>query len=454
MLIYPDRHIPSTTPPDRPDWAAAAAHIPSDKSISHRALLFAALSDRPVTISGINQGAAITLLIDALQQLGVLIDFDRYSGTVAFHNSLRIMASQGLPETRQERVYLGPSSAAARLLIGVLCGLGVGCVVDGDETLRNRPFDWIVEPLTELGGRFEYLERPGCLPLRILPAQIGPGRVQTTIGSAQSVSAILFAAIAARVPVEIAYPVVARDHTQLMARGFGDAVEDRDHVVTYRPGQFQVPDTLTIPLDPSALAYPAALLWLMNRDRPEVSLRFEGVCINPTRIGFFHWMQSCGFGLEISPDEGARGEKVGAITLKGGGTFKAQGMHGKESLHSMIDEIPLMVAIAGLLPGEAVFEDLFELTFKESDRIAATCQMVRSLGIDTVIDGYAIRTTGGQRPSVQGDIAVFNDHRLSMTAHVLMLAHGLAGRIPGGECYKTSFPHFDKCLQAVFAGQI
>ncbi|EHD22172.1 MULTISPECIES: 3-phosphoshikimate 1-carboxyvinyltransferase [Brenneria] len=452
MLIYPDRNISPAMLPEHPDWSAAARYVPSDKSISHRALLFAALSEHPVTIVGINQGAAVTLLIDALQHLGLKIDFDRRSGAVAFQTSLRTADCHGMLNKKERRVYLGPSSAAARLLLGVLCGLGVGCVVDGDQTLRNRPFDWIVEPLTTLGGQFEYLGRAGCLPLRLLPSQITSGRVSISIGSAQSISAVLFAAIAARVPVEIAYSVEARDHTQLMAQGFGDEVEDIEHVLTYRPRQFRPPGAITIPLDPSALAYPAALFWLLNRDRPEASVWFEGVCINPTRIGFFYWMQRCGFGLEISPDGRPHGEKTGTIALRGGGAFKAQGMQGKESLHSMIDEIPLMVAIAALLPGEAAFDDLYELTFKESDRITATCRMLRTLGIDAVIDGYSIHTEGGQRPSVQSDVTVFNDHRLSMTAHVLMLAHGLAGRILGGECYKTSFPDFDQCLRAIFRG--
>ena len=125
---------------------------------------------------------------------------------------------------------------------------------------------------------------------------------------------------------------------------------------------------------------------------------------------------------------------------------RAHDLRDKHQFHAMIDEVPLALAISCVLPGSATFSDLYELTFKESDRIAATRSMLNALGLDYQVDGYDVRVEGGQVPSVQGAIPTFGDHRLSMTAHVLLLAHGLQATILEGHCYQTSFPGFAQCL--------
>jgi 3-phosphoshikimate 1-carboxyvinyltransferase len=443
VIAYPAREVIAWR--DRPSrWDAAAAHLPSDKSISHRLLLFAALAEGPVTLRRCNGGRAVTLLVEALVQLGVAVELGPEPDTITVHGSLH-----ALPAGDRGTVDLGPSSAAARLLIGALAGLGVACTVDGDVTLRNRPFDWIVDPLRAMGAELSYLGRRGTLPVRIAPATFRGGSARTAVGSAQAVSALLFAGIASRRPVAVTYPVAGRDHTQRMAESFGESLRDEDRTVRFVPGELRVPRELRVPVDPSALAYVAALFWLLHRDDPGAEARFDGVCLNPTRLGFFRWMMRCGFRGAIEPQQRSVGEPVGTVVLRGGGELVATGLASKDEMHAMIDEIPLAVAIACLLPGQARFADLEELTFKETDRIATTRDLLAQLGLRVVVDGHDIDVAGPQRVVAGAEVPSFGDHRLAMTAHVLLLAHRLGARVLEGECYRTSFPGFAACLEAL-----
>lgn len=439
MIDYPDRPIDFTLGRQQQVWANIDGYLPSDKSISHRMILFAALARHPVRLRDLNRGKAVTLLLDALQQLGLEVTPGQTPQTLEISGEF----SQA---THERRVDLGPSSAAARLLIGMLVGLNVPCIVDGDETLRNRPFDWIVEPLNQMGAHLEYLGRPGALPIRIHQAAFRGGAAQIHIGSAQAISTLLFAGVAARKPMSIRYPVVARDHTQRIINSFGDRLLDEQLQIHYQPRDCAIPEEISIPRDPSAIAYPAALFLLCNRHQEQQRLSFDNVCLNPTRLGFFNWLLACGFNLTLEVDSIRHGEPVGRLLLRGGGQPRAHDLRDKHQFHAMIDEVPLALAISCVLPGSATFSDLYELTFKESDRIAATRSMLNALGLDYQVDGYDVRVEGGQVPSVQGAIPTFGDHRLSMTAHVLLLAHGLQATILEGHCYQTSFPGFAQCL--------
>ncbi|MGY3585663.1 3-phosphoshikimate 1-carboxyvinyltransferase [Bradyrhizobium sp. USDA 4341] len=446
MISYPDVEVGGTISNSRASWPRVDAYLPSDKSISHRLLLFAALSDKPVEIDDLNTGVAVRLLLEALAHLGIEIEHNQDGRKTILRGSLRDLPKVGVPT-----VQLGPSSAAARLLIGALVGLGRNCIVDGDETLRKRPFDWIVDPLTQMGGQLEYLGEGGSLPIRIFAGDFKGGEVRTRIGSAQAVSALMFAGIAGRRRVVIEYPVLARNHTQIMAASFGDSVNEADNRVIYMPRHFRMPGQAKVPKDPSAIAYIAALFWLINRNNPEAVFEVRDVCLNRTRLGFFEWMARCGFDLEIQEAGTACGEPIGTLQLRGGGILRAVDLNNKETFHAMIDEIPLASAICCLLPGEATFRDLFELTFKETDRIAATREMLSQLGLRVEVNGFHIHMRGQQTVKPQPNVPSFGDHRLSMTAQVILLAHQLSARVVGGACVRTSFPDFGKCMDSLVA---
>ncbi|MDD1012700.1 3-phosphoshikimate 1-carboxyvinyltransferase [Pseudomonas rubra] len=442
MIDYPDRQIDFKLDGEHQVWANVDERLPSDKSISHRMILFAALAAHPVKLRSLNRGKAVTLLLDALQQLGLQVTQEETRDCVSISGDFAA-------DTHETVVDLGPSSAAARMLIGMLVGLNVPCIVDGDETLRNRPFDWIVEPLNQMGADLHYLGKPGSLPVRINKAQFNGGHALIRIGSAQAISTLLFAGVAARKALSISYPVVSRDHTQRIVNSFGDSLLERHHHIEYQPRQCTVPEEICIPRDPSAIAYPAALFLLCNRGRAQQQLTFDNVCLNPTRLGFFTWLGLCGFKLTVVVDSERNGEPIGRLILEGGGEPRAHDLRDKDLFHAMIDEVPLALAIACLLPGQASFTDLYELTFKESDRIAATRRTLNAFGLDYQVHGYDVRVDGAQVPHAPEAVPTFGDHRLSMTAHVLLLAHGLQGSILEGHCYKTSFPGFAECLDTL-----
>ncbi|MFK4490039.1 3-phosphoshikimate 1-carboxyvinyltransferase [Bradyrhizobium sp. USDA 336] len=448
MISYPDLEVGGTVSNRESSWERSSSYLPSDKSISHRLLLFAALSDKPVEIEDLNTGAAVWLLLEALIHLGIQVEHDKEARKTILRGRLQDLPKVGIPT-----VQLGPSSAAARLLIGALVGVGMNCIVDGDETLRRRPFDWIVDPLIQMGGQLDYLGERGALPIRVFKGDFRGGEVQTRVGSAQAVSALLFAAIAARRRVVIEYPALARNHTQVMAAAFGEAVDDADNRVSYTPRQLRMPERTKVPKDPSAIAYVAALFWLTNRNNPGAALEIKDVCLNRTRLGFFDWMAKCGFGLEVKEIREVCGEPIGSLSLRGGGTLLAVGLDDKEAFHAMIDEIPLACAICCTIPGEARFRNLFELTFKETDRIAATREMLLHLGLTIEVDHYDIQVCGGQIVKPRPFVPSFDDHRLSMTAHVMLLAYRVSARVISGACYRTSFPDFGKCLAALMAAE-
>lgn len=445
MIDYDDREVVTGVNSSEQGDFDESCLLPNDKSLSHRFLLFAALSRDPVRIVGLNQGKAVLLLLEALEKLNVEVRRDSKDvSDITVIGSLCQVEGAAL-----HHLNLGPSSAAARLLLGALVGLGIEAIIDGDETLRARPFDWIVDPLRTMGGEMSYLLNEGALPIHVRKGNFSGGSVQTRVGSAQAVSALLFAGLSGRKSVDVRYPVFARNHTQILASSFGDSILEDNNFVQFRPQTLSVPSLVEVPRDPSAVAYPAALFWLLNRGKEDAQFSFDNVCLNPSRLGFFQWMESCGFRYEAKAKSVKSGELVGEIVLFGGGVLHGSDMRSKSLLHSMIDEVPLAVVIACLLPGRSVFSDLHELTFKETDRIKCTRDMASALGLNVMIEGVNISVNGGQVVIPSDEIPSFGDHRLSMTAHVLLLANRKSGVVKEGFCFKTSFPDFDKYLSYV-----
>ncbi len=410
--------------------------IPGDKSISHRVLLVGAATPNPTKIYNLNQGSAVGLLIPALQNLGVQIDRDRAVTMVS-------------PPTnniwRKEEVWvnLGGSSAAARLLLGLLAGLGVPAVIDGDQTLRSRPMDWVVNPLRELGVELDYLEASGCLPVAIRGGCLLPGEVKLEVGSAQAYSAVLFAAFGARQKVKVLHPVRSRDHTDRLLRYIGVNIEYIPEGIQVSGGVGQALPEYYVPGDPSAAAFLAATHVFQKR---KTELVLENICLNPTRIGFFELLKECGIPVHYKDVCEAFGEPIGAIII-GKVPHRLQPFQIDDAFrfHSMIDEIPLVAALATQIPGQSSIFGAKELVFKETNRLVSISSMLSAFGGQARIVGDALHITGGKTLQA-GLIPSFGDHRIAMTA--VALASSLPGhsRILQGECYKVSFPEFPEFM--------
>ncbi|WP_395175442.1 3-phosphoshikimate 1-carboxyvinyltransferase [Roseibium alexandrii] len=422
--------------------------LPGDKSISHRALLISSLSARPVLLNGVNLGGAVLPLVKGLMKLGVRIE---RAGPDALSVCGGLFHSN--PATR---LYMGPSSAAARLLIGLLAGTGTAAIVDGNAVLRARPMDFVVEPLNSLGADIRYLGEAGRLPVAIEKGAFRGGRARMRVASAQAVSALLLAAFGANRAVEIETVAHARDHTERLLVEMGMEIRRQDRLVIAEPSGKQLPaaDALpavwSIPADPSTLAYPAALAALRGRFG---SVSADGVGINPTRIGFFEVLkQVTGAELCVQTEGLVLGEPVGRVVVNGNSVQpEPVSLSGKSLVHSMIDEVPLLVAVMGLTGVGGRLTDCEELVFKETNRLDSTARMLRTFGLDveTSNDGFRLGkfkpvATGRTEPLV---VPSFGDHRIAMTTVVVANSLRVPVLVEDGRCYLTSAPGFPALMR-------
>ncbi|WP_254885468.1 3-phosphoshikimate 1-carboxyvinyltransferase [Streptomyces sp. NA02950] len=436
--------------------AALTVEVPGDKSVSHRALLAALLPGAPsrLTLRGANLGGAVRALLPALRGLGLRTHTDGDTLTVERDGApvpQPVRPHPTVTDWPEGVPYLetGGSSAAARLLIGLLAGTGRSAVVDGDETLRHRPMDWLVTPLVQLGADIRYLAEPGRLPALVRTPVRRPGAVDLAVGSAQARSGVLLAAVAARLAVEIRHPVRSRDHTERMLSAFGARLTEGPGAVGYDGGAYTVPPVVDIPADPSLAAYPVAAQ-LLGHGGGE--LRVPDVCLNPTRLGFFEVLRRAGADLGYEDTRpGSSGETVGTIVARGGlDGVTAVRVDDPATLHTLIDEVPLLALVAARLPGTSWIGCAEELRFKETDRLTTTARMASAFGARVEVADDGLRVTGGA-PLAAGEVPGFEDHRIAMAAATLAMS--LPGRttVLGGGCHRTSFPDFAEVQRAVGA---
>lgn len=420
------------------DLAASVRELPvaGDKSITHRALISALMTGSALDIGNANLGGAVLHLLPAMRALGFAVQQDG--------STLRVRP--GPAARARPRLDVRESSAAARLLIGVLAGRGIRAVVDGDSVLRRRPMDWVVEPLRALGARIEYLGQPGCLPLEVQGPVTRAGQVTLTVGSAQARSAVLIASVTAGLGVHIGHCVRSRDHTERMLTAMGADLSADGDSVRYGGAPVRPLTAIDVPGDPSLAAYPAALELLA----PSPSgIRIAGVCLNPTRTGFFDVLRRAGARISYADVREQVGEPAGTVVVHGGlaGVRPAE-VPDEFTLHSMIDEVPLLAAVAARLDGVTVIGSAAELRFKETDRLSTTTAMLRGFGVQIAQEPSGLRVTGGH-PVHGGTVPSFGDHRLGMSAATLAATLPGATRIESGTCYRTSFPEFADVMNSL-----
>jgi 3-phosphoshikimate 1-carboxyvinyltransferase len=415
------------------DVAAAAPvlSVAGDKSITHRALISALMTDSSLDIGNANLGGAVLHLLPALRALG--FDVRQDGATLSVRRNL---AAHVEPCPRLD---VRESSAAARLLIGVLAGRGINAAVDGDSVLRRRPMDWVVAPLRALGARIDYLGRPGFLPLVVREPVTRSARVTLTVGSAQARSAVLIASATAGLPVHIGRAVRSRDHTERMLTAMGaDLVADEDSV-SYGGAPLRPLAAIDVPGDPSLAAYPAALELLS----PSPSgVRIQNVCLNPTRTGFFDVLRRAGARISYTDLRESAGERVGTVVVRGGlSGVRPPVVSDRFTLHSLIDEVPLLAAVASRIDGVTLIGCAEELSFKETNRLTSTTIMLRRFGIPITETSSSLRVVGGG-PVRGGATTSFGDHRLAMTAATFAATLACRTLVESGTCHRTSFPGF------------
>lgn len=424
------------------------ALVPGDKSLSHRAVLFAALAEGESRIENFLVSGVTRAMLNALKAVGVPWSLEGETLTV---NGVGL---QGLKAPDQP-INCGNSATTIRLLAGALAAAGIPAVLDGSEGLRRRPMNRIVEPLQRMGVPIQASEN-GCAPLRLLerPAEqkLRPLNETLPVASAQVKSCLLLAALAADGETVVREPGPSRDHTERMLGSMGVTIASR-----VQEGSSPIYETRLVPPfdppNPIHMALPgdmsaAAFLIVAGLIVPGSEIVITGVEINPTRTGLIDALRDMGADIGVENETEQAGEPVADLRVR---SSRLQGGQVCGPLVvRMIDEFSVFGVAAAFAQGQTQVTEAAELRLKESDRITTLVQELSALGVEAAEqpDGFTI--AGGQGP-LGGTAQAHGDHRLAMALAVA----GLAGRGPvtveGAEIIDESFPGFVATLRGLGA---
>lgn len=416
----------------------ASVRVPGDKSISHRALLFAALARGESRLRGLLDGADPASTAAALRALGV-----RMPDLAAGEIRVRGVGLRGL-RPPSGAIDCGNSGTTARLLLGVLAGQPMTATLTGDASLRRRPMRRVTEPLGRMGAVVEELDAPDRLPLRIRGGELRPLEYDSPRASAQVKSALLLAGLTGGVGVRVREPVLSRDHTERLLRTMGASVESgMDGSMPFaelRPAAELEPLDLDVPGDFSSAAYFIAL-GLLSR----APLRIAHVGLNPTRTGLLAVLARMGARVQAEPVQGA-GEPTGDVVVTPA-PLHAVTVEPHE-IPGLIDEVPVLAVLAARAEGVTRIRGAGELRVKESDRLAALAGNLRALGVEAHDEGDELIVAGTDAP-LRGDVRCQGDHRIAMAFGVLAALQGNDVRIDDAAVVSISFPRFWTELEQV-----
>jgi 3-phosphoshikimate 1-carboxyvinyltransferase len=443
-------------------WPSGDGHLElpicADKSMTHRALIFASIaSGRSVIGRPLNSDDCLATK-KAFCQLGVSIkDVLSADGALSW-----VVESGGIEAWRSphEPIDVGNSGTAARLLTGLFSGVsGLKVRLTGDQSMRGRPMGRVIEPLRAMGAIIESSEggKDGsCLPLTITGSILQPRSLTLSTPSAQVKSALLLAGLRSAGQSQIELPAGTRDHTEKMLAYFGANISSRTYLgrqIVQITGPWKpTPINCVIPSDPSSVAFFAAMAAL----HPGLKLVAHGVLTNKTRRGFFDVLKTMGVHVDWSNDpetDRGLGEETATLTVyRDPDTNLIPIRLSAQQTRLMIDEIPILAVVCGLVSGTSKLEGLSELRVKESDRLLETQDLLTKAGVPCDVLGDSLEIHGGRRILGRG-LRAFSfssqDHRLVMSAVVLATKAGQPSRIHGLKWISTSFPLFLPIFQNI-----
>jgi 3-phosphoshikimate 1-carboxyvinyltransferase len=411
--------------------------VPGDKSLSHRALMFAALASGRSVVRGILPSADVHSTAECLRRLGVPIP------ALAPEVVIDGQGRRGLAAPSQD-LDCGNSGTSARLLCGLVAGAGVPARFVGDASLSRRPMRRVTVPLTQMGADFDFEAGDG-LPMRIRRGVTTGITWDSPTASAQVKSALLLAGLVAGMPVVVQEPERSRDHTERMLLAFGVPLVIEGTRVSLAPFDGEVPPfTLRVPGDPSSAAFFAGLALVTG-----APVRTSPISVNPTRTGFFEVLVRMGATVTTAGAATECGEPVAELEIRG--ALNAPAIIEAAEVPSLIDELPLLACLAAYAPGETRVSGASELRVKESDRITAVVQALRAVGADAdeLPDGFVVRGRPGAQ--YRGRVVTHGDHRLAMAFGVLGAVPGNAIVVDDPDCVSVSFPGFWDSLREVCA---
>lgn len=406
---------------------AGRIRLPADKSIAHRAALFAALADGPSEIVGFSDAADPQSTLACLRALGVEVE-ERDESLYVAGRGLRGFTAPSGP------LDCGNSGTTMRLLTGLLAGQSFESVLTGDESLRARPMDRVAEPLAQMGAGITLTD--GHAPVRITGRPLRGIEYELPVASAQVKSAVLLAGLLASGETTVVEPVPTRDHTERML-GLDVFEMAGRRYVTVEGGRPVEPGLWVVPRDFSA----AAFFLVAGAVVPHSALEMLGVGLNPSRAALLDVLRAMGAPVEVRNERRHGREPIADLVVLNEGR-RLQGVSvGGALVPNLIDEIPVLAVAAACAEGRTEIRDAAELRVKETDRIAATAAFLRALGaeVEELPDGLVIE---GGRPLRGAEVESRGDHRIAMAAAVAALAAEGETTIHGAEASAVSFPGF------------
>jgi len=417
--------------------------VPGDKSLTQRALILASLAEGESRLSGLLHGGDASSTAGAMRALGARI------GELPADASEIVVGGVGLGGLRRPAAALdlGNSGTGSRLLLGVLAGSGVTAMLTGDESLRSRPMGRVTEPLSLMGARFVYAADQGRLPITVEGTRpLSPLAWSSPVASAQVKSAILLAGLVGGADCSVTEPRQSRDHSERMLRGVGASVTESQTDGGWRVSLVAPPDRIdpldfVVPGDISSAAFPLA--WAAaGGDGDELTV--ERVGLNPTRTAVLDVLERMGARVTVTPAEGLGPEPVGAVTVAPGAL---RGVRiGGDEVPRLIDELPLIAAIAACAEGVTSITGAEELRAKESDRISAMVDNLRALHVEVEERPDGLDVRGTDRP-LRGRIETRADHRIAMAFGVLGALGSNEIEIDDRGAADVSFPGFWALLE-------
>ncbi len=408
--------------------------VPGDKSISHRAVMLAAVARGESLIKGFLPAEDTLNTLGAIKSLGVKVE----KGAEGY--LIRGRGGDYFEEPR-DVMEMGNSGTGMRLLTGMLSAQGDGYfVLTGDASLRQRPMKRIIGPLSRMGGRILGRCNHSLPPLTVLGSELEPINYRLPIPSAQVKSSILLAALFTEGTTTIKQPLPSRDHTERMLSYLGAQIDCQENEIRLQGPASLQGAIIDIPGDLSS----AAFLLVAGMLLPESRLELREVGINPTRSGLLEILQRMGASLTLRESRELSGEPRGELAVS---SSSLRGIElGEEVIPRLIDEIPVLVAAAVLARGQTVIRGAKELRVKETDRIKALVTEFGRMGasIQELEDGMIIE---GQE-ELPGGVTCesYGDHRIAMALAVAGLASRRGVTIRNWECTHTSFPGFVELL--------
>ena len=421
-------------------------HVPGDKSLSHRAVLFSAMAEGVTLVSGLLDSADVRSTIAAVSALGAHVELAEQPDE-SLAGSIEGWGLAG-PGPSGTVLDCGNSGTTCRLLMGVLAGWPIQVTLTGDESLSSRPMRRVTEPLAEMGATFQAAEG-GSLPITMRGRERLAGiDYRSPVASAQVKSAILLAGLRADGITRVSEPARSRDHTERLLPAFGAYVDlgiENVSAAVRNPATLRSAGEISVPRDPSSAAFLTVAALLV----PGSDVVLPGVSLNETRTGFLRVLIRMGARIDVVPWPETGAERIGELIACHTPELRATTVMAAE-VPTLIDEIPILALAAALATGTTCFEGVGELRVKESDRLSAVVDGLRALGVRAHVEGDTLVVIGA--PSLLGVLLdSLGDHRLAMTWAVAGLVADGPVSVDRFEAVGVSYPRFAEDLAALSA---